>query len=110
MQKRKTELNEKQIVKAALKSCGWTQKRLSQALGAENPKIVGNQLSRDSTLTLTTLFAMLDAMGFEIEVHSKYPGMTKEKWILKQNSDPIESEKNYVDPEALEKLKYGRDI
>lgn len=108
----KGKINDKQIIKAALKSCGWSQKRLSDAMGYENKSSIATMLSRDAALRLDTFMRMLDAMGFEVVVRSKYPGMTNEEWLLSEDTAKIETQR-YVsqnERDLIERLKYSGDV
>lgn len=84
-------MNDKQIVKAALKRTGTSQAALSERLGYENKTSIATMLSRPSDLRSSVLLKMLDALGFEIIIRPKNRA-DKVEWALLDNNEPIETE------------------
>ena len=71
MHRNKILMNEKHIIRMCLTLCGETLKSVAEKVGIK-PNALANQLGRhDSTMTLTSIFALLDAMGFEIVIRDK---------------------------------------
>lgn len=81
-------LNEKQIVKAALERRGMSQKSFASAIGVES-KMLTNQLNQNATLNLSTLYALLNALGYEIVVREKDAKTAKQEFVVSDNTDSI---------------------
>lgn len=89
---KKAVLNEKQIIRAALSVSGRTIKSVADDIGVKANSIA-NQLGRpESTMTLTSIYALLNAMGFEIVVRDKAGRFGGAEYVLEENRDAIESE------------------
>lgn len=77
-------MNEKEIIKEALKTVGWTQTMLAQVLGYGSQSGVTQMLSNGKTsgksMKVETLIKILDVMGYELVVVSKNPNINKNKW------------------------------
>lgn len=84
-------MNDKQLVKAALKRTGESQASLSAKLGYANKTSIATMLSRPSDLRMNVLFRMLDALGFEIVIRPKNHA-DKTEWLLLDDDSPIETE------------------
>lgn len=99
-------MNDKQLVKAALKRSGESQASLSAKLGYANKTSIATMLSRPSDLRMNVLYKILDVLGFEVVVRPKNR-LDKTEWILSEDSAPIETERYVSDDEKqlLEKLK-----
>ncbi len=68
---KKEVLNEKHIIRLALIESRSAIKDVAEKLGIKGTTI-SNQLGRkDSTMTLTSFFSILDALGYEIVVRKK---------------------------------------
>lgn len=74
-------MNEKDIVREAMKSCGWTQDILAEALGYKSQSSVSNRLN-GSSMRVDTFVKFLSAMGYEVVVKSKSPNSNKNKWTV----------------------------
>lgn len=71
MAKKRITMNEKHIVRIAMALSGDTIKTAGEKTGI-HPNVLSSQLNRfDSTMTLTSLYAVLNAIGFEIVVKDK---------------------------------------
>ena len=94
-------LNEKQIIRATMAKSGTTIKAAAETIEVK-ANAIANQLSRaDSTMTLTSVYALLNAMGFEIVVrdkNSKYGGV---EYVLGENRDEIETERYMPEIDAI---------
>lgn len=95
-------MNDKQLVKAALKRSGESQASLSAKLGYANKTSIATMLSRPSDLRMSVLFKMLDALGFEIVVRPKNKN-DKSEWLVSEDDEPIETER-YVSPEEQSEI------
>lgn len=80
-------MNEKEIIKEAMKTCGWSQKVLMEKCGYARLSSVNSRLNREGSIRVDTLAKFLDAMGYEIVVQSKSPSTNKNKWVLKYEAD-----------------------
>lgn len=99
---KKIALNEKQIIRAAMATSGTTIKAAAETIEVK-ANAIANQLGRaDSTMTLTSVYALLNAMGFEIVVRDKDGKRGGVEYVLGENRDDIES-KQYM-PE-IEQIK-----
>ena len=96
-------MNDKQLVKAALKRSGESQAALSVKLGYANKTSIATMLSRPSDLRMSVLFKMLDALGFEIVVRPKNRD-DKSEWIVSEDDAPIETER-YIPESEIERIK-----
>ena len=71
MAKKKINMNEKHIVRIAMALSGDTIKTAGEKTGI-HPNVLSSQLNRfESTMTLTSLYSVLNAIGFEIVVRDK---------------------------------------
>lgn len=71
MAKKKIAMNEKHIVRIAMALSGDTIKTAGEKTGI-HPNVLSSQLNRfESTMTLTSLYSVLNAIGFEIVVRDK---------------------------------------
>lgn len=84
-------LNEKQIIRAALNISGKTQKAVSEQIGI-NPATLKNQLCRpESTMSLTSVYKLLTAMGFEIVIRDKGGAYGGQEFTISGDTSPIEA-------------------
>ena len=83
-----TKLNEKQIVKAALERRGMSQKSFASAIGVDS-KVLTNQLNQSAIINLGTLYALLNALGYEIVVREKDAKNAKQEFVISENTEPI---------------------
>ncbi len=72
-------MNEKEIVKEAMKSCGWSQETLAKACGYTTQSSVGSRLQGNS-MRVDTFAKFLSAMGYKIVIKSKNPNTNKNEW------------------------------
>lgn len=95
---KKVMLNEKQIIRAVMKTTGMMQKTVAEEVGITANALKNQLLRVDSTMTLTSVYALLNAMGFELiarDASGKFGGV---EYVLAENREPIETER-YVSPE-----------
>lgn len=74
------------IIKEAMKICGWSQKTLAEKVGYINEKgegvqtSVSNRINNNNQMRLSIFVKFLDAMGYEVIVKSKNPNSNKNEW------------------------------
>lgn len=73
------------IIKEAMKICGWSQKTLAEKVGYVNENGEGLQSSvgsriNNNQMRLSIFVKFLDAMGYEVIVKSKNPNSNKNEW------------------------------
>ena len=61
-------MNEKEIVAAVMKDEGVTQIELARKLQWSSQQVVGNKLTRQTSMRVEDFVKMLDAMGYEVIV------------------------------------------
>ncbi len=99
-------MNEKKIVREALKSVGWSMQQLAEVLGFASTSAVSNRLnSGASAMRVDTFVKMLNAMGYEVEVHSRSRD-NKNKWVVEEEEpvDKVKAEIEALSPEAKKLL------
>jgi hypothetical protein len=101
MPKNKILMNEKHIIRMCLTICGLTLKSVSERIGVK-ANALANQLGRpDSTMTLTSVFTLADAMGFEIVVRDKDKQYGGVEYILSERPESdSEWEKQMIKEQA----------
>lgn len=72
-------MNEKEIIKEAMKTCGWSQETLALTCGYKTPSAIGNRL-QGSSMRVDTFAKLLSAMGYKIVIKSKSPNTNKNEW------------------------------
>ena len=97
-------MNDKQIIRAALKYRGMSQPQLAKKMGYSSATSVGSILNKGNCLRVDVLFKFLNALGFEIAIRPKDSKGTE--WILLDNSDAIQTGfvERYVSAEEAAKL------
>lgn len=95
-------MNEKQILRAAIKRQGMTQPEVSAKVGLAS-KTVGAMMCRPNDLALGNFYKLLSALGYEIVIRSKN-NSDKVEFVLSDDDTPIETER-YVSPEEAAKLE-----
>lgn len=81
-------MNEKDIITAAMKSCGWTQTELAKKAGYKTQSAISNRINGKS-LRVDTFVKLLGAMGYKVVVMSTSPNTNKNKWVI---SDDVETD------------------
>lgn len=74
-------MNEKDIVKEAIKTLGWNQTQLAEATGYKTQSAISNRLTGNS-MRVDTFVKMLSAMGYEVVVKSTSPQKNKNQWTI----------------------------
>jgi transcriptional regulator with XRE-family HTH domain len=72
-------MNEKQIVREAMKVRGLTQAMLADAAGMKNQSNV-SEILRGQTLKTQTLVRLLDAMGFDLIIKDRNGSNRENVW------------------------------
>lgn len=76
-----TFVNEKDIVKEAMKTLGWNHTQLAEAVGYKTQSAVSSRLTGNS-MRVDTFVKMLSAMGYEVVVKSTSPQKNKNQWTI----------------------------
>jgi hypothetical protein len=92
-------MNDKQIIRAAIKRKGESQAGLATKIGYKNKTSIATMLSRPTELRLGVIFKMLDALGYDIVVRSR-DTRDEMEFVFADNEDAIETV-TYI-PEAHE--------
>jgi len=79
-------MNEKDIIREAIKSCGWNQEILAQKAGYKTQSAIGNKL-RGKSMRVDTFVKLLATMGYEVMVRSTSPNTNKNKWVINYDSE-----------------------
>ena len=74
-------MNEKDIIKLAMKSCGWNQEVLAQKCGYKTQSAISNRINGKS-LRVDTFVKILSAMGYEVVIKSTSPNTNKNQWKI----------------------------
>ena len=74
-------MKEKEVITAAMKTCGWTQKELATRAGYNTQSAISNRLGGKS-MRVDTFVKLLSAMGYEVVIQSTSPNVNKNKWVL----------------------------
>lgn len=74
-------MNEKDIAKEAMKTLGWNQTKLAEAVGYKTQSAISNRLTGNS-MRVDTFVKMLSAMGYEVVVKSTSPQKNKNQWTI----------------------------
>lgn len=82
-------MNEKDVIREAMKSCGWTQTVLAEKAGYSAQSSLSSRLNGKS-MRVDTFVKLLSAMGYEVVVQSTSPRENKNKWTLSLDTDRIE--------------------
>ena len=82
MVRKKLLMNEKHILRLIMISAGETIKSVANKVGIKGTAL-SNQLSRpESTMTLTSVYTLLDAMGYEIVVRKRKASKDSAEYVL----------------------------
>jgi len=99
-------MNEKRIVKEAMKSIGWNLQQLADASGHNSAQAISNRLnSGSSAMRVDTFVKLLNAMGYEVEVKSRSRD-NKNRWVVGEEEpvDKVQAEIDALSPEAKKLL------
>lgn len=78
-----------EVIKEAMKVCGWSQKTLAKQAGYVDENGEGKQTSVSSringnTMRVDTFVKFLNAMGYELVVKSSNPNSNKSEWKVSE--------------------------
>lgn len=107
MNRKKILMNEKHILRLVMLSAGETIKSVAEKVGIKGVAL-SNQLSRpDSTMTLTSVYTLLDAMGYEIVVRKKKANKDDPEYVLSEidSADDTEWRKKVAIAKADEEVR-----
>lgn len=95
-------MNEKDIIKAAMKTCGWTQKELAAQSGYNTQSAISNRLGGRS-MRVDTFVKLLSAMGYEVVVQSTSRNTNKNKWVVsnEEQVSSIDTDTKVIDLDKL---------
>jgi len=79
-------MNEKDIIREAMKSCGWNQEILAQKAGYKTQSAIGNKL-KGKSMRVDTFVKLIATMGYEVMVRSTSPNTNKNKWVINYDSE-----------------------
>ncbi len=97
-------MTDREIVKAALKKRGWSQKKLAEEIGMHSSANVSQALrNRGNGMLTNTLFRMLEAMDYEILIRDKLDYND----ILKMNFNAAE---NSMEDQAVAERDHKKEI
>lgn len=75
-------MNEKKIIKEAMKSVGWNLQQLADASGYSSAQAVSNRINSGAKgMRLDTFTKLINAMGYEVEIRSK-SRENKNRWVV----------------------------
>lgn len=74
-------MNEKEIIREAMRSLGWSQETLKEKLGYSSQSSVSSRLN-GSSMRVDTFVKFLSAMGYKVVVESTSPNTNKNKWEI----------------------------
>lgn len=77
-------MNEKEIVKEAMKTVGWSQETLAEKMGYKHQSAVSNRLTGKS-MRVDTFVKFMSLMGYEVIVKSTSPNSNKNQWTISLN-------------------------
>lgn len=72
-------MNEKDIIREAMKSLGWSQETLAKNMGYATQSSVSSRLN-GSSMRVDTFVKFLGTMGYRVIVESTSPNTNKNKW------------------------------
>lgn len=77
-------MNEKDIIREAMKEVGWTQEELRKKLGYTSQSSVSSRIN-GASMRVDTLVRFLDVMGYEVVVKRKKSGGSQ--WTIEHDED-----------------------
>ena len=83
-------MNEKDVIREAMKSCKWTQAVLAEKAGYSAQSSLSSRLNGKS-MRVDTFVKLLSAMGYEVVVQSTSRNTNKNKWVV--SNDKLDSAK-----------------
>lgn len=99
-------MNEKDIIRAAMATCGWNQEELAKKAGYTTQSSISSRLNGKS-MRVDTFVKLLAAMGYEVTVRSTSPQKNSNKWTISYDGvvpTVMEDEPASADKVDLDKL------
>lgn len=84
-------MNEKDIIRAAMKTCGWTQETLAEKLGYTTQSSVSSRLN-GSSMRVDTFVKFLKVMGYQVKIVSTSPNANKNQWVIDDETPEVSKE------------------
>lgn len=81
-------MNEKDVVREAMKSCNWTQAVLAEKAGYSAQSSLSSRLNGKS-MRVDTFVKLLSAMGYEVVVQSTSRNTNKNKWVVSNDEKVV---------------------
>lgn len=78
-----------EVIKEAMKACGWSQKTLAKQAGyidndGEGMQTAVSNRINSNTMRVDTFVKFLNAMGYELVVKSSNPNANKNEWKVSE--------------------------
>ena len=86
-------MTDSDIIRAAMKSCGWNQETLAIKAGYKTQSAISNRLGRKNGMRVDVFVKLLAAMGYEVVIKSTSPATNKNKWVLNLETQEHGNEK-----------------
>ena len=96
-------MNEKNVIREAMKSCGWTQEVLAKKAGYSAQSSLSSRLNGKS-MRVDTFVKLLSAMGYKLVVCSTSPNTNKNKWVVDIGEETRSD--NEVDSHPMQKANH----
>ena len=74
-------MNEKDIIRAAMATCGWNQEELAKRAGYTAQSSISSRLNGRS-MRVDTFVKLLAVMGYEVTIRSTSPQKNSNKWTI----------------------------
>lgn len=91
-------MNEKDVIREAMKSCNWTQAVLAKKAGYSAQSSLSSRLNGKS-MRVDTFVKLLSAMGYEVVVQSTSRNTNKNKWVV-SSEEQLDSNDTETDTKA----------
>jgi len=102
-------MNEKDIIRAAMASCGWNQEMLAKNAGYTTQSSISSRLNGKS-MRVDTFVKLLSVMGYEVTVKSTSPRTNTNKWTISyENAEVIPANEVSMEKAELDKLLATND-
>lgn len=79
-------MNEREIIREAMKTVHWSQEELAKQSGYGNQSSVSSLLNR-SSMKVDTLVKFLSTMGYRLVVESTSPNTNKNRWEITRDKE-----------------------
>ena len=76
-------MDEKSIIREAMKEVGWNQIVLAEKMGYKSQSGLANRITQEAgKMKIETLVRILDTLGYEVVVRSKSRTANKSEWVV----------------------------